>query len=230
MKRKDGGGMKPTLSNLKLVRLGKPVRSGPLETIAQHLLRAFHNVIQRIEIVERDPVPVDQIEAGLLTQALHQELGGHILAITDADLFDSRSDDFSRYMLGGKDNRNDVAVVSTRRLSRHGASGPKPSHRLSSDRASRNESARCTLDRSSLERLAKVSLHELGHNFGLVHHYTLVTGPGGDYCPMTKGDFNRYGERGYLRAVVDARGLSFCRECLAFVRRAAVVGQPSFAG
>lgn len=193
------------LSDLKLVLLGRPVHRSALEALGSHLVRAFRAVIQRIEIVEHDPLPVDRIEAGLLTQALDQELGGHILAITDADLYDSRCDDFSRYMLGGKDNRNDVAVVSTRRLSRE--------------------------SRPSLERLAKVSLHELGHNFGLVHHYTNVTEPGGDFCPMTKGDFNRYGERGYLRAVVDARGLSFCRDCLSFVRRTASQGlTPATAG
>jgi predicted Zn-dependent protease len=191
--------MSRELSALKLVPLGSPIPSSALHALGQHLARAFAQVLSKIEIVERDPIPVDQIEAGLLTQALHQELGGHILAITDVDLFDSKSDDFSRYMLGGKDNRNDVAVVSTRRLNRRAEPSDSPTGR-------------------SFERLVKVSLHELGHNFGLVHHYTNVTEPGGDYCPMTKGDCNRYGERGYLRAVVDARGLAFCRDCLAFIR------------
>ena len=35
---------------------------------------------------------------------------------------------------------------------------------------------------------------------------------------MTKGDFNRFGERAYVRAVIDARGFRFCRGCETFLR------------
>ena len=185
------------LSELKLVRIGKPIRWRALERLAEHVQAAFGRVLGSVETVERETLPVEEIEAGLLTQALAVEVGGHILAVTEIDLVDSRSEDFSRYMFGGKDNRNDVAVVSTRRLQR--PDRPLP-----------------------LERLIKVALHELGHNFGLVHHYSLVDARDG-YCPMTKGDFNRYGERGYLRAVVDARGFSFCRDCLRFIEARALL-------
>ncbi len=186
------------LSTLKVVRFGSALEGGAIGKLGQHLVRAFRRTIDRIELVERDPLPVDQIEAGLLTQVLDADVGGHILGITDADLFDSRGEDFSRFMFGGKDHRNDVAVVSTRRLRER-------------DQA------------LTIERLVKVSLHELGHNFGLVHHYTLATGDDGDLCPMTKGELNRYGERGYLQAVIDARGFSFCRPCTEFVRRAVML-------
>ena len=39
-----------------------------------------------------------------------------VLGITDADLLDSSASDFFRFMYGCKDNRNHVAVVSTRRI------------------------------------------------------------------------------------------------------------------
>jgi predicted Zn-dependent protease len=140
---------------------------------------------------------VERIEAGLLTQVLDQEVGGHILGITDADLVDGSGEDFFDFMFGGKDNRNHVAVVSTRRI------GSRDPGRF-------------------IARLLKVSLHELGHNFGLVHHYGFVpAAAGGGYCPMTKGDFNRHGERSYVRVVIDGRGFGFCESCRQLIRRVA---------
>ena len=70
----------------------------------------------------------------------------------------------------------------------------------------------------NLLALLKVALHELGHNFGLLHHYGHDKAEDGAYCPMTKGDFNRFGERAYVRAVIDARGFRFCRGCETFLR------------
>ncbi len=124
-------------------------------------------------------------------------MGGHILGVTGADLYDSSRDDFFSFMFGGKDNSNDVAVVSTRRLQGDGAE-------VSPELAG--------------ARLLKVAIHELGHNFGLLHHYGHDKADDGAYCPMTKGDFNRFGERAYVRAVIDARGFRFCRGCETFLR------------
>ena len=183
------------LSILKVVRVGRPLQKVAPEAILQPLRDALKDVVRRLRLLDYESPRMDRIEAGLLTVVLDQEIGGHILGITNADLIDEEGGDFHDFMFGGKDNRNDVAVVSTRRIA-------------SSD------------PRRALARLLKVSLHELGHNFGLVHHYGFVPASDGGYCPMTKGDFNRHGERGYIRSVIDARGFRFCDACRSFLRRA----------
>ncbi len=183
------------LSRLKVVRLGRPVRGVELDAIAERIGNAFRGLVRRIETLDHQAPPVDQIEADLLTGALDEEVGGHILGITDADLLDGSADELFRFMYGCKDNRNHVAIVSTRRL------------------ASRDPAR-------LLERLLKVGLHELGHNFGLVHHYAYVPAADGRYCPMSKGDYNRHGERSYTRAVIDGRGFRFCDGCRRFLRTA----------
>lgn len=184
------------LSKLKVVRVGRPLSRDALDGVAGKIRETLADVVRQLEIVQYPLPPVDQIEVALLTQALDQQVGGHILGITDADLMDESGEDFFDFMFGGKDNRNHVAVVSTRRL------GSRDPGRF-------------------LARLLKVALHELGHNFGLVHHYGYVPAAGGGgYCPMTKGDFNRHGERSYVRAVIDGRGYRFCEGCRRFIRRA----------
>ena len=149
---------------------------------------AFSNSITETDIVDYEVPAIDTIAAGLLTGALEEEIGGHILGVTDVDLYDNDPIDGPEFLFGGKDNRNDVAVVSTRRL---GSGDPEV----------------------GIRRVLKVGLHELGHNFGLVHHYRTRRGRGGGLCPMTKGDFNRFGERAYVRAVIDQRGMGFCERC-----------------
>ena len=183
------------LGTLKLVRIGKPITGTEIQTAAHRILEAFSDVLKRFRVVDYELPPVEQIEAGLLTRALEQEVGGHILGITDADLLDHSDDDFFNFVFGCKDKRNDVAVVSTSRL-----------------RSENHE--------RFLARLLKISLHELGHNFGLLHHYSFEPAFDGGYCPMTKGDFNRHGERSYVRSIVDARGFHFCDRCREFLRRA----------
>lgn len=180
------------LAKLKLVRVGAPIDLRALEAFAEKIRQSFYNIIRDVELVQYDPPPFETIETELLTRSLALEVGGHILGVTGADLVDRSGGDFFTFMFGGKDNSNHVAVVSTRRL--HG----------------RNSEI-------SGARLLKVALHELGHNFGLLHHYSLHKAEDGSYCPMTKGDFNRFGERGYVRAVIDARGFRFCRTCEAFL-------------
>lgn len=187
--------MRHALSTLKLVRLGRPVNRLELEAVGSRILEAFVDVLSGLRVVDYHPPPVDHIEANLLTQALEQDVGGHILGITDADLLDRSGSEFFPFMFGCKDNRNLVAVVSMRRI-------------VGSDRG------------RSIARLLKIALHELGHNFGLVHHYDFVPATDGAYCPMSKGDFNRHGERSYIRSVIDARGLRFCEGCRRFMRLA----------
>lgn len=190
-----------SLATLKVVRLGPGVDPEEIQSLAQRIHDTLTDVLRTLEIVEYTPPPVDRIEAGLLTRILDQEVGGHILGITDADLLDGSGEDFFDFMFGGKDNRNHVAVVSTRRI------GSRDRGRF-------------------LSRLLKVALHELGHNYGLVHHYGFVRSAAGDgYCPMTKGDFNRHGERSYVRTIIDGRGFGFCESCRHFLRRASGIAR-----
>lgn len=183
------------LSKLKLVRMGRPISRPEQAALAARIKEAFCGLVGSINLVDFDSPDVEEIEADLLTQDLDQRLGGHILGITDADLLDRSATDFFRFMFGCKDNRNHVALVSTRRIS--------------------------TADPTrSITRLLKVGLHELGHNFGLVHHYSFEKTGDGGYCPMTKGDYNRHGERSYKRSVIDARGFRFCHACRRFLRLA----------
>ncbi len=182
------------LSTLKLVRVGRPIGRRRVAAMLQPIQEAFADVVRRLRVLDYAAPPLDRIDASLLTRVLDDEVGGHILGITDADLVDESGCDFYPFMFGGKNEHNHVAVVSTRRI---GSSDPS----------------------RHLERLLKVSLHEVGHNFGLVHHYSFVTASDGGCCPMTKGDFNRHGERGYVRSVIDARGFHFCDSCLSFLRR-----------
>ena len=181
------------LSSLRMVRVGRLETDPPFEWMADSILAAFGGGIDSVDVVDYDAPSFERIEAALLTQALEQEIGGHILGVTDADLCSS-DDEATCAMFGGKDHRNDVAVVSPRRL------GPGSVELLQ-------------------QRLCKVALHELGHNFGLVHHYELVIARDDGCCPMSKGQYNGFGEVGYVRAVIDQRGFSFCEACLEFIRR-----------
>jgi hypothetical protein len=183
-----------SLGSLKLVRVGDALPDGAMECFGGWIQQAMDGILDQVQRVQYDPPPFEEIETALLTLALEQEIGGHILAITQADLVERCGDDLHPYMFGGKDNRNAVAVVSTRRLRSGDGS-------------------------LQLERVGKVGLHELGHNFGLSHHYSFERADDGAYCPMSKGDFGRYGERGYVRAVIDGRGLRFCRRCVEWLRR-----------
>src|SRR5262245_31283716 len=190
-------GSRDALASLKLVRIGDPISDHSLRSFADKIVDSFIHLIHEVALVQYDPPPFEAIEARLLTRSLDEEVGGHILGVTGADLYDSSCDDFFSFMFGGKDNSNDVAVVSTRRL--QGDGGEVPAALAGA-------------------RLLKVAIHELGHNFGLLHHYGHDKADDGAYCPMTKGDFNRFGERAYVRAVIDARGFRFCRGCESFLR------------
>jgi predicted Zn-dependent protease len=173
---------------LRIVRIGRSVSRHLVLSLQERVDRAFSSAITRTAIIDYDAPAIDKIEVSLLTRALEEEIGGHILGVTDVDLHDTDPLDDPEFVFGGKDNRNDVAIVSTHRL---GSRDPEV----------------------GVARVLKVGLHELGHNFGLVHHYRAERGSGGGLCPMTKGDFNRFGERAYVRAVIDQRGMGFCESC-----------------
>ncbi len=185
--------MRADLAMLSLVRVGAALTREATEALSRRILGAFNGRVERCRIVDLDPPPIERIPAPLLTQVLADEIGGHVLGVTEVDLVDPSGRDFFSFLFGGKDQRNHVAVVSTRRLA-----GADP--------------------QQALARLVKISLHELGHNFGLVHHYAFAPAAGGGCCPMSKGDFGRHGETSYLRAVVDARGFQFCDSCRDFLR------------
>jgi hypothetical protein len=69
-----------------------------------------------------------------------------------------------------------------------------------------------------INRTTKVALHEVGHNLGLTDHASYKPAEDGSLCPMSRGEYNKFGYRGYVRAIVDGRGLEFCDECSDFLR------------
>jgi predicted Zn-dependent protease len=120
------------------------------------------------------------------------------LGITDADL-KVDDDEFYNSIIGGKNPKNDVAVVSTKKL------------------IPRNMVSDKEID-LFIDRTTKVALHEVGHNLGLTDHASFKPATDGSLCPMSRGEFNKFGYRGYVRAIVDGRGLKFCNECSDFLR------------
>jgi hypothetical protein len=63
-----------------------------------------------------------------------------------------------------------------------------------------------------------VSVHEVGHNLGLTDHASHKMAPNGSLCPMSKGELNKFGYFGYVRAIIDGRGLDFCEQCTYFLK------------
>ena len=157
-------------------------------------------MIDEVELSHYNSPVVESIDALLLTMILDEEYGGHTLGITDADLKTADDDVFYNSILGGKNPRNDVAVVSTSKLT------PMT---ISSD-----EEYQLFIDRT-----LKVSLHEVGHNFGLTDHASYQPAPDGLLCPMSRGEFNKFGYRGYVKAIIDGRGSKFCNECTDFLKQ-----------
>jgi len=157
-------------------------------------------MIEEFKIFHHEAPAVDTIDALLLTMILHEEIGGHILGITDADLTTQDEDEFYNTIFGGKNAMNDVAVVSTRRL--------EPS----------DVTSEANYD-LYVDRTIKVSLHEVGHNFGLTDHASYKSAQDGSLCPMSRGEFNKFGYLGYVRAIIDGRGMNFCDECTQFLKK-----------
>ena len=185
-------------THLNIVRIGSDITFSSLKVLGKRIIETFANLIGEVSLSHYNTPVVKSIDAHLLTMVLHDEYGGHILGITDADLKTTDWDEFYNSIVGGKNPKNDVAVVSTNKLS--------PPH-IQSEK---------DYD-LYLYRTLKVSLHELGHNFGLTDHASFRKTRDGTLCPMSRGEFNKFGYRGYVRVVIDGRGLHFCEECTSFL-------------
>jgi predicted Zn-dependent protease len=185
-------------THLNIVRIGSDITFSSLKVIGKRIVETFADLIGEFSLSHYNTPVVKSIDAHLLTMVLHDEYGGHILGITDADLKTGDWDEFYNSIVGGKNPKNDVAVVSTNKL--------KPPQ-IQSEKD-------CDL---YLDRTLKVSLHELGHNFGLTDHASFRKTHDGALCPMSRGEFNKFGYRGYVRVVIDGRGLHFCEECTSFL-------------
>jgi predicted Zn-dependent protease len=186
-------------SKLHLVRIGSDITYSSLQKIGDGISESFNGIIGEIDVSHHDSPVVDSIDAQLLTMILDEAVGGHVLGITDADLKTRDDDEFYNSILGGKNPRNDVAVVSTKKLT---------PFNLNSDRQYE----------LFIDRTLKVSLHEVGHNFGLTDHASYKHTPDGTLCPMSRGEFNKFGYRGYVKVIIDGRGLIFCDECIYFLK------------
>ncbi|MGD8837059.1 MAG: hypothetical protein PVJ84_01850 [Desulfobacteraceae bacterium] len=188
------------MSVLQIVRAGSDITYSSLKVIGNRILDSFRGSIKEFQLNRHKAPVVDSIDAYFLTKILHQEYGGHVLGITDADLKTDDEDEFYNSIFGGKNPNNDVAVVSTKKLC--------------TDRIDSQKDYDVCLDRT-----LKVALHEVGHNLGLTDHASYKTASDGSLCPMSRGEINKFGYHGYLRAIIDGRGVNFCDECVYFLIR-----------
>ena len=191
--------MLKNISELNIVRIGSDITYSSLKKIGDGILSSFRDFIKKVNLSHHDSPVVESIDAQLLTMVLDEEYSGHTLGITDADLKTGDEDEFYNSILGGKNPQNDVAVVST--------------HKLSPGQINSDQEYDLFIDRT-----LKVSLHEVGHNFGLTDHPAYRPAPDGLLCPMSRGEFNKFGYRGYIKVIVDGRGKKFCDECTNFLR------------
>jgi len=187
------------ISKLNIVRIGSDITYSSLKKIGAGILGSFRGLIKEVDFSHHDSPVVESIDAQLLTMILDQEYAGHTLGITDADLKTEDDDEFYNSILGGKNPKNDVAVVSTNKLT---------PQNLNTDRKYG----------LFIDRTLKVSLHEVGHNFGLTDHASYQPARNGLLCPMSRGEFNRFGYRGYVKVIIDGRGKNFCDECINFLK------------
>ena len=188
--------MLENISKLNIVRIGSYITYSSLKEIGNRLLESFQGKIKKFKVSHYDSLVIENINAHLLTMILDEKYGGHTLGITDADL--KIEDEFYNSIFGGKNTNNDVAVVSTKKLSPQKITSDKEYDLF-------------------ISRISKVALHEVGHNLGLTDHASYKTASDGSLCPMSRGEFNKFGLRGYVRAIIDERGLNFCEECMYFL-------------
>ena len=187
------------ISKLNIVRIGSDITYSSLKKIGSGILESFRGLIKEVDFSHHNSPVVESIDAQLLTMILDEEYAGHTLGITDADLKTEDDDEFYNSILGGKNPKNDVAVVSTNKLT---------PQNLNTDRKYG----------LFIDRTLKVSLHEVGHNFGLTDHASYRPARNGLLCPMSRGEFNKFGYRGYVKVIIDGRGKNFCDECIHFLK------------
>lgn len=190
--------MSKDLSKLNIVRAGSDITFSSLKEIGIQITESFHGIIRDFELSHYNTPVVESIDAYFLTNVLHEKYDEHILGITDVDLKTDDEDEFYDSIFGGKNPNNDVAVVSTKKLSPLEITSEKDYDLYFS-------------------RTLKVSLHEVGHNFGLPDHFSHKAVKDGLLCPMSRGGFNKFGSKGYVEAVIDYRGPNFCDECNEFL-------------
>jgi predicted Zn-dependent protease len=186
------------LSKLNIVRIGSDITYSSLKEIGYRILESFEGIIEQFELSHHNTPVLESIDAQLLTMILYDEVGGHTLGITDADLRTQDEDEFYNSIFGGKNPGNNVAVVSTKKLSPRNINTEKEYELF-------------------INRTLKVSLHEVGHNFGLTDHASYQVTRDGTLCPMSRGEFNKFGFKGYVTVIIDGRGLTFCDECNYFL-------------
>ena len=186
------------LSKLNIVRIGSDITYSSLKEIGYRILESFEGIIKQFELSHHNTPVLESIDAQLLTMILYDEVGGHTLGITDADLKTQDEDEFYNSIFGGKNPGNNVAVVSTKKLSPRKINTEKEYELF-------------------INRTLKVSLHEVGHNFGLTDHASYQVTRDGTLCPMSRGEFNKFGFKGYVTVIIDGRGLTFCDECNYFL-------------
>ena len=178
------------LSTLAIVRVGPSMSYSLLKVIGDTMVDSFKGAIADYKLMHHQAPHYAAINAGLLCSVLREQYPGHVLGVTDADLYSA--DDGC--IFAGKLDKANVAIVSSRRLMVQDISSPESFSLY-------------------VSRIIKESLHEVGHNFGLVHHYRLDKGQDKKLCPMSKGDFNKFGEKAYIEAIIDGRGYRFCDFC-----------------
>ncbi len=180
---------------LNLVRVGNTMTQSSLKEVAEHIQEAFMGLVTDVRTCTHDSPMLEEIDAVFLTMILHEQYQGHVLGITDALLKKSDEDDeFYNTIIGGKNETNDVAVISTKLLT-PGKDMSERGYRL------------------YIDRVAKVALHEIGHNYNLWDHDEFRKGSGDRLCPMSRGIMNMMDHQAYVTGVIDRRGELFCEEC-----------------
>ena len=77
--------MEDNSSILNIVRVGNNITFSSLKEIGNRILEAFEGIIEEFKLSHHDTPVLNSIDAFLLTKVLHNEFGGHILGITDAE-------------------------------------------------------------------------------------------------------------------------------------------------
>ena len=186
------------LSKLNIVKAYSGILDEELGTIRDLVLRVFEGLITEVNIGSIGAPSVESIDFMLLAAILEVEIEGHTLGVTDADLRVDQHDQFYGYVFGGKSLSHDIAIVSTSRLAPQNFSSERDHAKY-------------------LSRIMKVGLHEVGHNYGLLDHYSYKNGEDGSLCLMSRGEYNKFGQLGYIRTIIDGRGFLFCQDCTSFL-------------